>query len=241
MLYHDEYHDIVARIAQRKTKMEEFIEDVRFIMYRQLERLDIQAEIPGRAKHFYSIHRKMANQGKSFEEIFDIRAIRIITEEVKDCYGILGVIHTLWSPITSRFKDYIAVPKSNMYQSLHTTVIGPDGQPIEFQIRTREDARHGRDGRRRALAIQGRPRPPREGVPNHSPFTEHHQDAVPSFRAYRTAVSSSGDSRWTCTRTRFSSSLPRERSSSCAKGATPVDFAYAIHTRGRHTSVQARR
>ena len=138
VLHHDAYHDIADRVSQRKNEIEDFIEDIRFILYQQLKNLSIKAEITGRVKHYYSIYRKMTLQNKTFEAIFDIRAIRIITDDVRDCYGILGIIHTLWSPITARFTDYIAVPKSNMYQSLHTTVIGPDGHPMEIQIRTWE-------------------------------------------------------------------------------------------------------
>lgn len=229
VLYHDEYHDIVARIAQRKTKMEEFIEDVRFIMYRQLERLDIKAEIQGRAKHLYSIHRKMANQGKSFEEIFDIRAIRIITEEVKDCYGILGVIHTLWSPITSRFKDYIAVPKSNMYQSLHTTVVGPDGQPIEFQIRTREMHAVAEMGvAAHWIYKEGRAHPEREyrtiallqNITKMQSEIQGVQDSREFLRELKMDLYE--DEIFVFT--------PKGKIVKLAKGATPVDFAYAIHS-----------
>ena len=136
VLHHEEYHEIASKVVQRKQEIEDYIENIRSTIHEKLYDLDINAEITGRAKHYYSIYRKMKHQDKSFEDIFDIRAIRIITNEIKDCYAILGTIHTLWTPIALRFKDFIAVPKSNMYQSLHTTVIGPDGHRLEIQIRT---------------------------------------------------------------------------------------------------------
>lgn len=136
VLYPDEYRRIRNAISERKSALEEYINEVRSILSARLKELGIEAEITGRAKHYYSIYKKMKEQKKDIEDIYDIRAIRIITKEVKDCYGVLGVVHTLWSPIASRFKDYIAVPKSNMYQSLHTTVIGPGGHRLEVQIRT---------------------------------------------------------------------------------------------------------
>ncbi len=138
VLYPDDYIDIKQQLAQRKHELEDFIETVRHTLREKLKLSKIDVDISGRAKHYYSIYRKLREQNKSFDEIYDIRGIRVITKEVKDCYAVLGVIHTIWSPVASRFKDYIAVPKSNMYQSLHTTVIGPGGFPLEIQIRTEE-------------------------------------------------------------------------------------------------------
>ena len=132
------YYDLVEKIALRKTTREEYVEQLVEEVKQHISKAGIIASIDGRAKHFFSIYKKMVNQDKTLDQIFDLFAIRIIVESVKDCYAALGVIHEMYKPIPGRFKDYIAMPKPNMYQSLHTTLIGPTGQPFEIQIRTYE-------------------------------------------------------------------------------------------------------
>lgn len=134
----DKYYELVDKVAKKRAEREEYIKSVIAHLKEKLAEVGIESEIQGRAKHLYSIYKKMVEQGKDFSEIYDLMAIRVIVTTVKDCYGSLGIIHTMWKPIPGRFKDYIAMPKINMYQSLHTTVIGPGGEPLEIQIRTWE-------------------------------------------------------------------------------------------------------
>jgi GTP pyrophosphokinase len=134
----DAYYDLVSQVKIKKQQREENINKVISEIKESLNELKIHYDITGRSKHFYSIYRKMKYQNKQLEEIFDLTAIRIIVDTVKDCYAVLGVVHTMWKPIPGRFKDYIAMPKPNRYQSLHTTVIGDNGEPFEIQIRTYE-------------------------------------------------------------------------------------------------------
>lgn len=132
------YYDLAEQVSERKGQREDAINNVVDEIKKTLEEIEIKHDIYGRSKHFYSIYKKMQYQHKNIDEIFDLMAVRIIVESVKDCYAVLGLVHTLWKPIPGRFKDYIAMPKPNMYQSLHTTVIGDSGKPFEIQIRTYE-------------------------------------------------------------------------------------------------------
>lgn len=136
-LKEDTYYDLVEKVSFKRRERETYIQDIMDKLGEELEKTNIHNEISGRPKNFYSIYKKMS-RGKDFEEIFDLTAIRILVDSIKDCYGVLGIVHTLWKPLPGRFKDFIAMPKPNMYQSLHTTVIGPKGEIFEVQIRTYE-------------------------------------------------------------------------------------------------------
>jgi GTP pyrophosphokinase len=225
VLHHEEYHEIASKVVQRKQEIEDYIENIRSTIHEKLYDLDINAEITGRAKHYYSIYRKMKNQDKSFEDIFDIRAIRIITNEIKDCYAILGTIHTLWTPIALRFKDFIAVPKSNMYQSLHTTVIGPDGHRLEIQIRTWD---------MHATAEMG--------IAAHWLYKEKPRSHAQDYKNLTILKNLDKLQKETSTR-EFMKELkmdlyedeifvftPKGKIVKLAKGSTAIDFAYAIHS-----------
>jgi GTP diphosphokinase / guanosine-3',5'-bis(diphosphate) 3'-diphosphatase len=138
ILHPRKYAEIQQWVAQRRVDREGYVDESAAFLNGELAAAGIGAEITGRAKHFYSIYLKMARGGKEFNEIFDLTALRVVVRTVKDCYGAIGIIHSVWKPIPGRFKDYIAMPKFNMYQSLHTTVMGPEGKPLEIQVRTNE-------------------------------------------------------------------------------------------------------
>ena len=135
-LYPEEYYDLVEKVKQKRQERQKFIDDSVQEMVTEIKKTGIKAEIQGRAKHFYSIWRKMKRDNKDISEIYDLSAVRVLVNTVQECYTILGIIHNIWKPIPGRFKDYIAMPKSNGYQSLHTTVIAANGYPLEIQIRT---------------------------------------------------------------------------------------------------------
>jgi guanosine-3',5'-bis(diphosphate) 3'-pyrophosphohydrolase len=220
------YHDLVSKVAKKRVEREGDITQVISILQGKLREAEVKARITGRPKHFYSIFRKMRDQGRTFDEIYDLTAIRIITRSVRECYAALGIVHSLWKPIPGRFKDFIAMPKSNMYQSLHTTVIGPKGEPVEIQIRTEEMHRTAEEG----IAAHWRYKEGKAHIePSDKSFVwlrqllEWQQDLkdpkefmdtvkVDLFPEEVYVFTPKGDVR----------ELPR--------GATPIDFAFTIHT-----------
>ena len=220
------YADLVTRIARKRQEREGDINRVVQMLTEKLAEVDIRAQISGRPKHFYSIYKKMQEQKKEFDEIYDLTAIRVITGSLKDCYGALGVIHTLWKPISHRFKDFIAVPKSNGYQSLHTTVIGPQGDPFEIQIRTWEMHRVAEEG----IAAHWKYKEGRTTVdPTDTSFVwlrqilEWQRELKDSKEFLNTLkLDLFPDEVYTFT--------PRGDVKAFPKGATPVDFAFAIHS-----------
>src|SRR6186997_3409788 len=143
VLHPRKFEEIKAMVSERRADRESHVSEAARVLQIELSKVDIPVEISGRAKHFYSIYDKMAKKGREFNEIYDLTAMRVIVERsaeegTRDCYGALGLIHSLWKPMPGRFKDFIAMPKFNAYQALHTTVIGPQGRPLEIQVRTRE-------------------------------------------------------------------------------------------------------
>ncbi len=154
-LHPRKYDEIKKLVAQQREERERYVAEAGEFLNGELREVGIEAEISGRAKHFYSIYSKMTKKGREFNEIYDLTAMRVIVGSIKDCYGAIGIIHSLWKPLPGRFKDFIATPRMNLYSALHTTVIGPEGRPLEIQIRTRGDARAGRVRDRRPRDLQG--------------------------------------------------------------------------------------
>jgi GTP diphosphokinase / guanosine-3',5'-bis(diphosphate) 3'-diphosphatase len=220
------YQDLAARIARKRQEREGDLNDVISLLEKKLTEVEIKAQITGRPKHFYSIYKKMHDQKKEFDEIYDLTAVRVITDSLKDCYGTLGVIHTLWKPISHRFKDFIAVPKSNGYQSLHTTVIGPKGDPVEIQIRTWEMHRVAEEG----IAAHWKYKEGRSSIdPTDESFVWLRQ-----LMEWQRELKDSKEFLNTLKVDLFPDEVyvftPRGDVKPFPKGATPIDFAFAVHT-----------
>ena len=225
------YYDLVEKVALRKSVRDEYVQQLVSEVRKNIEAAGIKADIEGRAKHFFSIYKKMKNQSKTIDQIYDLFAIRIIVETVKDCYAALGVIHEMYKPIPGRFKDYIAMPKPNMYQSLHTTLIGPTGQPFEIQIRTYEMHRTAEYG----IAAHWKYKEASDGknVQNQEEeklswlrqILEWQRD-MSDNREFMSLLKSDldlfSDTVFCFTPTGDVKNLPN--------GSTPVDFAYSIHS-----------
>ncbi|HET9783088.1 MAG TPA: bifunctional (p)ppGpp synthetase/guanosine-3',5'-bis(diphosphate) 3'-pyrophosphohydrolase [Candidatus Dormibacteraeota bacterium] len=231
----DAYEDVVKRIARKRHDRETLVSDLREILARELEKVGIQADITGRPKHIYSVWQKMTKEAKDFSEIYDLSAMRVMVDSVRDCYGVLGVVHSLWKPMPGRFKDYIAMPKSNGYQSLHTTVITHTGEPIEIQIRTHEMHRVAEFG-----------------VAAHWTYKEGGKDAsfdqkLSWLRSLLEWQSEVGDAEAFLSGVKvdlFQDEVyvftPRGDVINLPTGSTPVDFAYRIHTEVGHRCIGAK-
>jgi guanosine-3',5'-bis(diphosphate) 3'-pyrophosphohydrolase len=237
VLYPKVYEEIVNLVRQRTPKRAEFIDGVLASIAEDLKESKIKAKVDGRPKQYYSIYQKMVVRGREFDEIYDLVGIRILVDDVRDCYGALGAIHSRWNPVPGRFKDYIAMPKFNLYQSLHTTVIGPNGRPVEIQIRTHEMHQRAEFG-----------------VAAHWKYKEQAGDS---------SVAGEEDMAWlkhltdwqseTQDPAEFLDSLrfeigakdvyvftPKGKVVGLPTGATPVDFAYTIHTDVGHRTMGAK-
>ncbi|HHY97198.1 MAG TPA: bifunctional (p)ppGpp synthetase/guanosine-3',5'-bis(diphosphate) 3'-pyrophosphohydrolase [Firmicutes bacterium] len=221
-----DYYSLVEKVAEKRRQREGYIEEAKSILAKQLAEVGIHAEIQGRAKHLYSIYEKMTKRGRSFEEIYDLIAIRAVVDTVKECYEVLGIVHNLWKPIPGRFKDYIAMPKSNMYQSLHTTVIGPAGEPLEVQIRTWEMHRTAEYG----IAAHWRYK---EGQRQDSEF-ERKIAWLRQLLEWQRDMRDSQEFIETLKIDLFEDEVfvftPKGDVKSLPAGSTPVDFAYDVHT-----------
>ena len=240
ILHPRKYAEIKAMVADRRADRESQVDQAATILGLELEKADIPAAISGRAKHFYSIYDKMAKKGREFNEIYDLTAMRVIAdrsgeEGTRDCYGALGLIHSLWKPMPGRFKDFIAMPKLNRYRSLHTTVIGPSGTPLEIQVRTREMHEEAELG----VAAHWLYKRGKAGkgddewltwVRSLMDWQGDEQDASEYMRTLRTDLFD--DEVYVFT--------PKGEVKTLPAGASPIDFAYAVHTDVGHRTVGAK-
>ena len=237
-LHPRKYQEIKGLVNQQREERERYVAKAGGYLAKELEALGINSEISGRAKHFYSIYSKMTRKGREFNEIYDLTAMRVIVDSVKDCYGAVGVIHSLWKPLPGRFKDMVAMPKFNMYQALHTTVIGPEGRPLEIQIRTERHARDGRVRRRRALALQGEQRRRADGPDRPEAQVAEVAAGLAERPGGPDRVHRPAPRR--ADRGRGLRLHAQGRGQVARVGATPLDFAYEIHTDVGHRCVGAR-
>lgn len=227
------YYDLVEKVVMRKSVRDEYVQSLVNEVRKQIEEADIKAEISGRAKHFFSIYKKMVNQDKTIDQIYDLFAIRIIVDSIKDCYAALGIMHEKYKPVPGRFKDYIAMPKPNMYQSLHTTLIGPSGQPFEIQIRTFEMHRTAEYG----IAAHWKYKEANNGGATSTTVTEEEklswlrqilewQQDMSDNKEFMSLLKSDLDL--------FSDMVfcftPSGDVKNLPNGSNPIDFAYSIHS-----------
>ena len=229
----NKFKQVSRMVSETRKEREEYLKKIIHILHGEMEKIGVEAQIMGRPKHLYSIYSKMTKKGKGFSEIYDLIAVRIIVTTVRDCYSALGAVHSLWHPMPGRFKDYIAMPKFNMYQSLHTTVIGPAGRPLEVQIRTEEMHRmseygvaaHWRykekGGKGKDTALDKQIAWLREMV--------DWQDETKDSREFLKSLKTDLDPKEVYVFT------PKGEAMSLRYGSTPIDFAYSIHTEvGNH-------
>lgn len=236
------YYDLVEKISLRKSAREKFIRCIVGEVKEKMKASNIDAQVDGRVKHFFSIYKKMVNQDKTLDQIYDLFAVRILVESVKDCYAALGAIHEMYKPIPGRFKDYIAMPKPNMYQSLHTTLIGPSGQPFEIQIRTYEMHKTAEFG----IAAHWKYKESSDGK---KPLGKSEEEKLSWLRHILEWQRDMSDNREFMTLLKSDLDLfadnvycftPAGDVKTLPAGSTPIDFAYSIHSAVGNTMVGAR-
>ncbi|MDO5713196.1 MAG: bifunctional (p)ppGpp synthetase/guanosine-3',5'-bis(diphosphate) 3'-pyrophosphohydrolase [Tissierellia bacterium] len=232
----DGYYKLVDMVSKRRSERLSLINGIISILYENLSDIHIHADINGRPKNFYSIYKKMHFKGRSFDEIYDLSAIRVLVENIKDCYGVLGVVHTMWKPIPGRFKDYIAMPKPNKYQSLHTTVIDESGETFEVQIRTYEMHKTAEYG----IAAHWKYK---EGVSKSTSFDEN-LTWLRQLLEWQKDVNDPNDFMETLKIDFFADEVfvftPRGDVINLPEGSTPIDFAYRVHSAVGNTCVGAK-
>ncbi|MCX4413520.1 RelA/SpoT family protein [[Kitasatospora] papulosa] len=252
ILYPKMYDEIVRLVAERAPKRDEYLAIVTDEVQADLRAARIKATVTGRPKHYYSVYQKMIVRGRDFAEIYDLVGIRVLVDTVRDCYAALGTVHARWNPVPGRFKDYIAMPKFNMYQSLHTTVIGPSGKPVELQIRTFDMHRRAEYGiaahwKYKQEAVAGASKV-RTDVPKHA--GGRGQDTVNDMAWLRQLLDWQKETedpsefleslRFDLSRNEVFVFTPKGDVIALPAGATPVDFAYAVHTEVGHRTIGAR-
>jgi GTP pyrophosphokinase len=222
----ENYYSLVEKVSKKRLEREAFIKKIIDELYEKLGEMSIKCEISGRPKNFYSIYKKMMYQGKAFEQIYDLTAVRILVDNIKDCYGALGIVHTLWKPLPGRFKDYVAMPKPNMYQSLHTTVIGNKGEIFEVQIRTYEMHRTAEYG----IAAHWKYK---EGYAKGNNFDDK-LTWLRQLLEWQTDLNDPKEFMETLKIDFFTDEVfvftPKGDVINLPDGSTPIDFAYRVHT-----------
>ncbi|MFI8964409.1 RelA/SpoT family protein [Streptomyces sp. NPDC053493] len=250
ILYPKMYDEIVRLVAERAPKRDEYLAIVTDEVQADLRAARIKATVTGRPKHYYSVYQKMIVRGRDFAEIYDLVGIRVLVDTVRDCYAALGTVHARWNPVPGRFKDYIAMPKFNMYQSLHTTVIGPNGKPVELQIRTFDMHRRAEYGiaahwKYKQEAVAGASKV-RTDVPRSGGKDDHLNDMawLRQLLDWQKETEDPGEFleslRFDLSRNEVFVFTPKGDVIALPAGATPVDFSYAVHTEVGHRTIGAR-
>jgi GTP pyrophosphokinase len=234
----DAYNELARRVVKKKAQRDAYAEEVKGIISREMQRFGIQAKVEGRAKHFYSIFSKMKEQRINFDEVYDLTAFRVIldSDKEKDCYEALSVVHALWKPVPGRFKDYIAMPKANHYQSLHTTVIGPYGERVEIQIRTHVMHEWAEEG----IASHWRYKEGRAFNPEDEEQIKKLRDLLDAQQEIQNPREFMSNLKVALFPEEVYVFTPNGDVRSFPKGATPIDFAYSIHTDVGHTCIGAK-